>query len=132
MSLAGYEIVKGEAGTYTIKLYKGNGDNPQLMAQTTLILRDTTSALSVEQKATTISTISSDALKSALVFKRGDTDITSAVSITGFAAPTYVNNRAYFTTITVKVNAKEMNAAWDASYFTKVDLTLNKLFTIGI
>jgi len=130
-SSGGNEIKKADLGSYSIRLYRGNGTKAQPIASAAVVLSDSTPAISVSIKDKNIADTNYATLKSALSFKRGTTDISSYVEIVDLV-PRRVNNTYQISELTLKVKAKEFNPDWpSAEDYTTVKITgLNLQFKI--
>lgn len=130
-SSGGNEIKKASLGSYSIRLYKGNGTKAQPITSAAIVLSDSTPAISVSIKDKNIANTDYTTLQSALSFKRGTTDISSHVEIVDLV-PRRVNNTYQISELTLKVKAKEFNPDWPSEEdYTTVKITgLNLQFKI--
>lgn len=127
----GSEIEKAKLGTYSIRLYRGNGTKAQPITTGAVILTDSTPAVDVSIKDKNIADTDSATLESAMTFKRGTTDISSYVEIIDFV-PRLVNKTYQISELTLKVYAKELNSNWpsEEDYTTVVLDKLNLQFRL--
>lgn len=127
----GNEITKAALGTYTIRLFRGNGTKAQPLPNGTIVLTDSTPSISVSIKEKQITDTNLATIKNAITFKRGTTDISSFVEIVGLT-PRTVNNTYHISELVLHVKAKEFNPDWPSEEdYTKVTLSgLNLQFKL--
>lgn len=124
-------LTKAATGNYTAKLYKGNGTAAQLVQIAYLTVVDSTVAATATVNNTTIDSNTAGDVLTALKIFRGTTDITAKTTAGSVDCSAVVNgNQVYIYSITVSIDAGEMNAAL-AGKTTTETITINKLFTIG-
>jgi len=127
----GNEIKKSPAGTYTIRLYKGDGTLARPAGDATLILSDSTPTLNVSIKTREIADTNFSTLKNALNFKRGTVDVSSQVTIADLESRK-VNSIYQISELVLHIKAQEFNSDWESEdAYTKVTLSgLNLQFKL--
>lgn len=111
-------------GTYTVRLYKGNGTKAQPIANGSIVLSDSTQNVAVSVKTKNINNTDPDTIKKALNIKRGNTDISSYVDRIVVAKDRQVNNTYQISELILYIKVKELNPDWPSdTNVTEVTLT---------
>ena len=127
----GNEITKAKTGTYTVKLWKGNGVKAQPLTPVNIVISDSTPALTVSIKDKTPSATTPEGIKNALTFMRGTTDISDSVEIATMNSR-QVNDIFQVSQLVLHVKASELNKDWTSDLdYTKITLNgLNLQFKV--
>jgi len=125
LTLRGDEIVKTEnLGTYSIRLYKGNGTKAEPKATANIVLSDTTPDITVSVKTKNIADTDPVTIKNALTVKRGDTDISAYVDRVIPMNERHVNTTYQIPELILYIKVKELNPNWPSDTdYTEVTLT---------
>ena len=136
--VSGNEIIKMEAGTYKVQLFKGvNGTAAaRPIDVTSVVITDSTPAITVEVKADTLASNDEAGVEGALKFIRNGAEISNTdekdyIDVIDVVDPVNaIAGKVYVKTIKVKVNPKEMkgdNTFAAGDYFVET-ITVNQLF----
>ena len=111
-------------GTYTIRLYKGNGTKAQPISNGSIVLSDSTPSVSVSVKTKNISNTDPDTIKKALNIKRGNTDISAYVDHIVITKGRQVNTTYQVSELVLYIKVTELNPDWPSeAHYTEVTLT---------
>lgn len=130
-SSGGDAIKKAPTGTYSVRLYKGDGTKARPLTNQNIVLTDTSADVKVSVKTREIADSNYATIKNALSIKRGNTDISSYVTIEDMTSRK-VNNTFQVSELVLQVKVKEFNSNWpnDEEYTTVTLKGLNLQFKL--
>lgn len=128
LTVLGNEIVKTKnLGTYSVRLYKGNGTKAEPKSNATIVLSDSTPPITVSVKTKNITDTDPETIKNAITVKRGDTDISAYVDRVIPMNERMVNTTYQIPEMILYIQVKEFNPNWSSDsengYYTEVTLT---------